>query len=45
MGSISAKISTLYLVDILVNEYSRMNPEMTSRNRALAVEAVTKKHI
>lgn len=45
MGSISAKISSLYLIDILVNEYSRQNPEQTSRNRVLVAEAVTKKHI
>ena len=45
MGSISAKISSLYLIDILVNEYSRQNPEKTSRNRVLIAQAVTKKHI
>lgn len=44
-GSISAKIAQLFLVDVLVNEFCRRNPQDTARNRERTARAVTTKHL
>ena len=44
-GSISAKVAQLVLVDVLVNEFCRQNPQDTSRNRERTARSVTVKHL
>lgn len=44
-GSISAKVAQLFLVDILVNEFCRQNPQDTALNRERTARSVTTKHL
>lgn len=42
-GSASARISQLYIIDLLFNEYCRLNKDLTSKNRTATSMAVSDK--
>lgn len=44
-GSISAKVSILYLIDVLVSEYCKRNPRQTIENREATTNALSTRHI
>lgn len=44
-GSASARISQLFIIDVLFQEYCRRKPEETSRRRELVARAIATKHI
>lgn len=44
-GSIAAKMAMLFVIDILVNEYCRQNPESTVANRDLTLQALSVRHL
>lgn len=44
-GSISAKIAQLYLVDVLFNEFCRLDPQTASCNRERTAQADAVKHL
>lgn len=45
MGSVAAKISQLYIVDVLFNEYCRRTPEKTKQNREKTTNSIIKKFL
>lgn len=42
-GSVAAKMSQLFIIDVLFNEYCRQNPEFTDANRTLTAKALSTK--
>ena len=42
-GSVAAKMSLLFIIDVLFNEYCRRNPELAQRNCETTVEAIAGK--
>ena len=45
MGSVAAKISQLYLIDVLFNEFCRRDPEQAGRNQAYTADAISGKYL
>lgn len=45
MGSVAAKVSQLYIIDVLFNEFCRRDRGLTDRNQALTAEAISNKYL